>query len=272
MNTIYAVADIHGHSDLLDALMDFIRRDSETREAPPVIYFLGDMVDRGPDSRGVITRIMKIMNEFKGSKAHLGNHDHWFLDALDGIYGPGRDSWTLNGGIETVDSYEMPIDDNSLPVIAREYPDHVEFLRRAPIYTRHGGMVFVHAGIDRTLPMKDQREGVMLWTRDSFLNMDSWDDGRLVFHGHTISPSIDVSPNRIGLDTGSYATGRLSCAIIDPVLNQISFASTQGFGLEAAYVEPILVGNSDQARRVLEDPMSFSADPLIESPSRFLHV
>lgn len=272
MNTIYAVADIHGHSDLLDSLMEFIRRDAETREAPPVIYFLGDLVDRGPDSKGVITRVIKIINEFKGSKFHLGNHDQWFLDALDGRFGPGTDSWVVNGGIETIESYGLPVEEQSLSIIADEHADHVEFLKNASFYTRHGGMVFVHAGIDRTLPMEDQREGTLLWTRDPFLSMDSWDDGRLVFHGHTISPTIEVSPNRIGLDTGSFATGCLSCAILDPVRNTISFAGTQGFGLDAAYAEPAPIGNPELARRVLENPATFASDPSIENPSRYLNV
>lgn len=267
MHTIYAIGDIHGYPGLLKSMLEFIRNDAATRKFDPVIYFLGDLVDRGPDSRGAIDLVIRTISEFPGSKLHLGNHDKWFLDAMEGQIGSDIAMWAINGGIQTLDSYDMPTKDDSPAGIAQTFPEHVELLKSASLYTRHGGMIFTHAGIDRTLPLADHAEKTFMWVRDPFLMMDSWDDGRLVIHGHTIFKGIQVSPNRISLDTGSFATGVLSCAIYDPAENTISFASTKGFNKDADFVDPVLVGNPELARAVIENPGKFLEEPFIEKPT-----
>ncbi|MTH95344.1 metallophosphoesterase [Roseibium sp. RKSG952] len=267
MNTIYAIGDIHGQSGLLKSLLRFIRKDAETRANDPVLYFLGDLVDRGPDSRGTINLVMKAIEEFPGSRFHIGNHDKWFLEAMEGTIGSDILSWARHGGIATLESYDVPITDAAPQVVARTYPDHFKFLKSASLYTRHGGMVFAHAGIDRTLPLADHSERTFMWIREPFLSMDSPGDGRVVFHGHTIFKNIVVSPNRVAIDTGSFATGILSCAIHDPAVNGIFFASTKGFNTEADFVDPVLVGDVELARALIENPARYLEEPAIENPS-----
>jgi serine/threonine protein phosphatase 1 len=209
----YAVGDVHGRSDLVDAMLDEIAADADGRRA--LVVWLGDYVDRGPDSRGVINRMIagRPGMDFLCLK---GNHEELMLDALRGdeeSYG----KWLMNGGGATLASYGI----RGIPQYPAELrpaiPDgHVAFLEQLEMSLDDGERIFVHAGIRPGVPLHAQDPGDLLWIRNAFLN-SSVDHGRLVVHGHTIDPrGPELAPNRINLDTGAYATGVLTCAAFDP--------------------------------------------------------
>jgi serine/threonine protein phosphatase 1 len=215
---IYAIGDIHGRSDLLDRLYWLIRADSA--EEPPggrLVVHLGDYVDRGADSRGVIERVIAPPLPGFRSVALLGNHDHMmrvFLREPLAI-GPG---WMMNGATATFMSYgiEPPRRpdgyeferarialDRALP------PSHRAFLDTlAPLF-RHDRFLFVHAGIRPGVPVELQHPDDLIWIREEFLDSPA-DHGAIVVHGHTITPEPDFRANRIGIDTGAYRSGRLT--------------------------------------------------------------
>jgi serine/threonine protein phosphatase 1 len=215
---IYAVGDIHGRSDLLDRLYRLIRADSENEpQGRRVVVHLGDYVDRGPDSRGVIDRVIAPDLPGFDNVALLGNHDHMMRDFLRDplTIGPG---WMMNGAAATFASYgvEPPrrLDrhafecarlalDRALP------PSHRAFLKGlVPMY-RDGRFLFVHAGIRPGVSPEAQSLDDLIWIREEFLDSPA-DHGAIVVHGHSITREPDFRPNRIGIDTGAYRSGRLT--------------------------------------------------------------
>lgn len=220
---VYAVGDIHGRSDLLDGIHRIIARDLES--APPglksVLVYLGDYVDRGPDSRGVIDRLLKPLPMAESVRLK-GNHESMMQIFLEtGEMGP---TWYENGGRETAISYgvavslEAPLNERFEVFrqdLNRVVPyEHMGFLNALTVSHKIGDYVFVHAGINPDRPLSGQREADLLWIRDRFLR--SRDDfGVVVVHGHSITDKPDIRRNRIGIDTGAYATGILTCLVLE---------------------------------------------------------
>lgn len=213
----YAVGDLHGRLDLLDALLAEIRRDDAEREpAETVLIFLGDLVDRGPDSRGVVERLLELSREPAATRFLRGNHEEVFLRAVGGD--PKATRFLVRmGGRETILSYgldeeeyrRLDFDELTARFATLVPREHVEFLAEFEQWVELGDYLFVHAGIRPGVPLAEQRAPDLCWIRDEFLDCpDSF--GRMVVHGHSITRSIDVRPNRIGIDTGAFATGRLS--------------------------------------------------------------
>lgn len=216
---VYAIGDIHGRADLLDQLHGLIEADLSTAPEKTVIVYLGDYIDRGPDSHGVIERLTR--HRFPGVEtvALLGNHEDMLLQFLDAPYGASL--WLTNGGDATLSSYKVKIpasfDDflmaqrALLGVMPRH---HKQFLLGLPVQVQYGDYLFVHAGIKPGLPLDRQSREQLIWIRDVFLNSES-DHGLIVVHGHTIVHDVEWMPNRIGVDTGAYTTGRLTALVLE---------------------------------------------------------
>jgi serine/threonine protein phosphatase 1 len=213
----YAVGDIHGRLDLLDDLLTRIEADVRgRRELKTTIVFLGDLIDRGPASSQVIERLRTYRPRFASTAFILGNHEEVMLRVLAGE--PRLlPQWLRFGGGECLQSYGVdPTSIKGLPekdaaaIIRRHVPaSHVEFLRSFADTVSFGGYLFVHAGIRPGTSLADQSESDLRWIREPFL-ADERDHGSVIVHGHTITPSVDVCPNRIGIDTGGYRTGVLT--------------------------------------------------------------
>jgi serine/threonine protein phosphatase 1 len=215
---LYAVGDIHGRADLLAALLRQIEADAADRTAAKkTLIFLGDYVDRGPDSRGVIEMLLNGLPA--GFDAHFlkGNHEALLLDFLDGK--ARLDHWLLNGGDATMASYGVDIgrldEAGAGPETWREafaavLPEaHLSFFRQLRLQIPVGDYLFVHAGVRPGVPLEAQREEDLIWIRGEFLDAVR-PFGKVVVHGHTPVREPVVLPNRIGIDTGAVFTGRLT--------------------------------------------------------------
>lgn len=214
---IYAIGDIHGRRDLLDDLLFRIDADDRARGAArSQLIFLGDLVDRGPDSAGVIQRTMELKSGGRSARFLMGNHEEVFLKALGGSLEALR-FFVKIGGRATILSYgfdeaeydAMDYDALMAALIARVPRAHIDFLRGFEDRIAIGDYLFVHAGIRPRVPVEEQVGGDLRWIRSEFLDFRG-DHGAVVVHGHTISEDVEERSNRIGIDTGAFATGRLT--------------------------------------------------------------
>jgi serine/threonine protein phosphatase 1 len=217
---IYAIGDIHGRLDLLERAVAAIRRDVERHGPAALTVTVGDYIDRGPQSRGVLDRLAD--NPFPTSYVALkGNHEALLEGFLaDPGLGP---FWARQGGIETLRSYGVMIgplaNDADFVDAARQLRGvmpaaHVDFLRSLKISLSRGRYFFCHAGVRPGLPLERQSDEDMLWIRDEFL-LSRADFGKIVVHGHTPVGEPEVLANRIGIDTGAFASDRLTCVALD---------------------------------------------------------
>lgn len=216
---VYAIGDIHGRVDLLDMLISDIVADAAAGAAERrTLVFLGDYVDRGHDSKSVIDRLIAGPPEGFAQVCLLGNHEAWLLDFLENARaGAG---WLMNGGVATLASYGVAARQGGLGLERLEaaqsafraaLPEtHLSFLNGLSLTWRAGGYVFVHAGVRPNVALDAQDPNDLLWIRDDFLGSNA-DHGAVVVHGHTISDWPEEKSNRIGIDTGAFATGRLTC-------------------------------------------------------------
>ena len=218
----YAVGDIHGRLDLLDQLLAEVERDiAERPAAETYLVFLGDLIDRGPQSREVVERLRTLTSPSFRPVFLIGNHEEVLLRLLGGERGLLR-SWLNFGGAECAESYgvdprqlkQLPEPDALTMLQQAIPPDHADFLRTFIDTFRFGDYLFVHAGIRPGVDLADQSQRDLRWIRAAFLD-DPSDHGFLVVHGHTISEEVDERPNRIGIDTGAYATGILTAIGIE---------------------------------------------------------
>jgi serine/threonine protein phosphatase 1 len=216
---LYAVGDVHGRLDLLRRLLELIELDARaSRHAVKrTLVFLGDYVDRGPDSRGVVERL--ITDPPRGFDNHFlkGNHEAILLDF---VAEPRRlDHWLLNGGEETMRSYGVDVEglarQNAPPESWRRdfvevLPEaHLSFFRNLRLSVSFGDYLFVHAGVRPGVPFAAQSEADLIWIRSPFLNhADPF--GKIVVHGHTPGQEPVTRQNRICIDTGAVFTGRLT--------------------------------------------------------------
>jgi serine/threonine protein phosphatase 1 len=210
---VYAVGDIHGKIELLRDLHYMIHADAYRHQARRnVLVYLGDYIDRGEDSRAVLDLL--IAAPLPGfSAVHLkGNHEDSMLRFLEdtGI-GP---AWLLYGGVAT-----LLIDPQGLRRAQRELSQrlpaaHQRFLEGLRLTHEEGDYLFAHAGVRPGVPLAEQASDDLLWIREEFLRSDE-DFGRVVVHGHTIADMPDVKRNRIGIDTGAFASGHLTCLVLE---------------------------------------------------------
>ena len=218
---VYAIGDIHGRLDLLDRLLGQIARDADTAPSRRVLITMGDLIDRGADSAGVIKRLMELHTEplFNGFKLHFlkGNHELVMEQFLAGE--SGGTLWFDNGGAETLESYGVPTnggDSADLRVEARTRipKSHLRFLESLQLQHREGDYAFVHAGVRPGVPLDRQDPDDLLWIRKAFLESTA-DLGAVIVHGHTPVETPEVTPNRIAIDTRAWYSGVLTCLVID---------------------------------------------------------
>ena len=219
---VYAVGDVHGRSDLFIALIEAIEEDICAGEADGIeseIVLLGDLVDRGPDSANVIELAHK-WTEMRRVHVLCGNHEEMFLNSFD-------DTDTLrhflrHGGRETLLSYGMDrksFAKASLSEIQKMLEEivpkkHRDFIAGFEDMVQLGDYLFVHAGIEPEVPLAEQKQRTMRWIREPFLSYEK-SHGLVVVHGHTITDEVVDAGNRIGIDTGAYASGRLTALVLE---------------------------------------------------------
>ena len=223
---IYAIGDVHGRKDLLDRLLRMIAADAKSSAAGhKLVVFLGDYVDRGPESRQVIETVMAGPppgTDWAGFRWRpiLGNHEQMMLRFLDDLEVAAAWLSPSNGGLETVRSYvgELPQPSGlhalQAALLKAVPAEHRRFLAGLPACHEEGGYFFVHAGVRPTVPLAHQQRQDMLWIRGEFLG-SSVDYGKIVVHGHTITMAPEDKPNRIGVDTGAFFTNRLTAMVAE---------------------------------------------------------
>ena len=218
----YAVGDVHGRLDLLDQLLDKIHDDISRRPARKVLLvFVGDLIDRGPNSAQVVERLRTYRRPAVETVFLLGNHEEVLLRILAGE-ADLITKWRSFGGKECLESYGVDTaklggltDEEALAIVRKAIPaEHVEFLQSFDDSCRFGDYLFVHAGIRPGIEIDQQRQSDLRWIREPFL-FDETDHGFVVVHGHTIRSEVEMRPNRIGIDTGAYKSGVLTALAIE---------------------------------------------------------
>jgi serine/threonine protein phosphatase 1 len=224
----YAIGDIHGHLEKLLALHALIAADRLTTGdlLAPVVH-VGDLVDRGPDSRGVVEYLRAGIAAGENWVVLKGNHDRMFLGFLSSVdhHDPRLRSdlsWLHPklGGAATLESYGVhsPGDRPLAPVwadaVAAVPQGHREFLNTLPVFYRRGEVAFVHAGIKPGIALADQAEDDLVWIRDAFLN-DRRPHEALIVHGHTVVDDATHYGNRVNIDTGAAYGGPMTAVVIE---------------------------------------------------------
>lgn len=231
----YVIGDIHGRRDLLEALVEAIESDDAALgPARTTVVLLGDLVDRGPDSAGVIALARELATR-RTVRLIAGNHEEMMLDGL-------KDAETLrhflrHGGKETVLSYGLDRERYDAMGItelqaemARLVPaEDIAYLENAEEWIEAGDYLLVHAGINPAVPLQEQRRSDLLWIRDRFLRHDEA-FSHVVVHGHTIFDDVDDTGFRIGIDTGAYRSGRLTALVLEGSARRIIQAVVRGDG------------------------------------------
>ncbi|MBN2437680.1 MAG: serine/threonine protein phosphatase [Deltaproteobacteria bacterium] len=199
---IFAIGDIHGCNHKLKQLLARIRPDPLIDS----VVFVGDYLDRGPDSRGVIETLLDLKKTFPHLICLRGNHESMFLN----YYLEGKDEqlYMINGGGITLNSYGLTLADARA---GSGFPeDHLRFLAALPFHHETEAYIFVHAGLRPGIPLAGQSPEDLLWIRNEFIDSD-WDFGKTVVFGHTPLREPLFQENKIGIDTGLVYGGRLTC-------------------------------------------------------------
>ena len=217
---VYAVGDIHGRLDLLLKLASAIEADNSARgRADSTVVLLGDLIDRGPDSAGVLSFVRR-WQALRKLRVICGNHEEMFLRSFEdaGIFR----NFLAYGGRETVLSF--PVDaaafhaaelEEAQALMGEAVPrEDIAFIEGFEDYIEIGDYLFVHAGIRPGIPVHLQSQEAMRWIREPFLSF-SGSHQHVVVHGHTITESPDFGHNRIGIDTGAYMSGRLTALVLE---------------------------------------------------------
>ena len=218
---IYAFGDIHGRSDLLKEMFTLIDADiARNPVSRPIEVFLGDYIDRGPDFAHTLDLLLE-RSLYCETVFLKGNHEAYFLEVLRD---PAKlDDWRQFGGLQTLMSYGIQPTLNPdaaertdlISALIEVMPgDHLRFLQNLKPSFLCGDFFFVHAGVRPGIPLKEQQEADLLWIRNEFLDSDE-NFGKFIVHGHTPVREPDIRPNRINIDTGAYATGKLTLLTIE---------------------------------------------------------
>ena len=215
----YAVGDVHGRDDLLrDLLMQF---DAHAAGRPHHLIFLGDYIDRGPDSPTVVERLIALQQARPAGEVVClrGNHEQMALDALTAAGGWQLNLWRRNGGDATLAAYGTDADE---PDLTRVPEEHRAWMASLPLLHRNGHRIYVHAGLEPNTPVKEQDADTFLWIRGAFLRAAQGSFPAHVVHGHTPEwagkpnwAEPELLPHRTNLDTGAYATGVLTAGVFD---------------------------------------------------------
>ena len=192
---LLAIGDIHGCLQQLEELLNRVAPTGQDQ-----VVFLGDYVDRGPTSSGVIDCLIEFGRSFPATVFLRGNHEQMFTDYLDGL---DPTAFLFNGGLKTLDSYH----DSGLWPVPQS---HRSFLDTLVNCYQTDDYIFVHAGLRPGVPLADQDPGDLLWIRREFINSD-YDWGKTVIYGHTPLEHPFLGETRLGLDTGCVYGRRLTC-------------------------------------------------------------
>lgn len=211
---IYAVGDVHGCAERLQRLHALVAEDLAARPpARAVLLHLGDYVDKGEDSAGVLDWMSR-PNPLPAARIDLaGNHEAAMLAALDGAPGDVAD-WLWCGGRPTLASYGLPAEAGAEAWRAAIPPAHLGWMRGLARFHRAGGYLFVHAGIRPGLPLEAQAPEDLIRIRQPFLSSEAA-HGAVVVHGHTARAEPEIRHNRINLDTAAWSGGPLTCAVLE---------------------------------------------------------
>lgn len=215
---VIAVGDLHGRLDLLESLWPQLEAEArKTAARQRVLVFLGDYVDRGPASAQLVDRLLQGFDGFE-TVFLMGNHDQTLLQFLsDPTVGP---VWMTFGGLDTLRSYGVDPSPSAAwadtrNAFAAALPEaHLHFFKNLRLHHAAGDYLFVHAGLRPHVRLEDQSTQDLLWIREDFLDSDAV-FGRVVVHGHTPARTPVVRQNRIGIDTGAYATGCLTAVVLE---------------------------------------------------------
>ncbi|MDE2580293.1 MAG: serine/threonine protein phosphatase [Rhodospirillales bacterium] len=212
---VYAVGDVHGCAAPLAAMLNTIAKDLAARPAARAeLVLLGDYIDFGPDSAGVLTRLAGGAPLPGAALTALrGDHEQMLLDALAGDK-PAATDWLAAGGGASLASWGIPREAPRTTWEATLPAAHLAFLRRLKLSHRAGGYLFVHAGLRPGVALARQRREDVLAIRHPFLSEPA-EFGVTVVHGHSVARAVAVEPGRIGLDTGAGLGGALSCAVLE---------------------------------------------------------
>lgn len=232
---VYAIGDIHGHLELLTEMYARIAAEIERdKVADWRIIHLGDLVDRGPDSRGVIDHLIAVTARDSRNIVLAGNHDVGFLDFLalpdpEGLF-------ARHGGKETARSYGVGLSMSDAPGLRQSHaqlvaavPDnHLRFLSALPYSASFGDFFFCHAGIRPGIPLDRQDPQDLIWIRNQFLNHPGLHP-KVVVHGHTPQAEPEVLANRVNIDTGVFYSGVLTALVIDGAEKRLISVEKPGF-------------------------------------------
>jgi len=197
---IFVIGDVHGCLEMLQRLIDKI----EWNPASDRLIFIGDYIDRGENSKGVIDFILKLKEDSTFIQCLIGNHEQMFIDYLSGV---DSQSSLLNGGLTTLKSYEKIRRGKDDPLIP---PSHLDFFSSLLTMIELEHYYIVHAGFQPHIEIEDQSLNDMIWIREEFIYSD-YDFGKLVIFGHTPFNSPLIMKNKIGIDTGAVFGNYLTC-------------------------------------------------------------
>ncbi len=229
---VYAIGDVHGRADLLEKMHSQIIQDANAHPSKKIqVIYLGDYIDRGAYVRETLDILTSGLPSGFRADYLLGNHEQLFMAFLED---PSLlELWLGIGGQTTLLSYGVQAPGTGFSgqrayevrdALLEAMPEaHLDFIRNLKLFIHTGEFLFVHAGIAPGRPLEQQVSDDLLWIRNGFLDYDL-DHELKVVHGHTISEKVQEKPNRIGIDTGAYATGVLTCAAIDN--NGVRYLST----------------------------------------------
>lgn len=220
---LFVIGDIHGEMDLLEKMLEEIDGAiGVVKLSNPLLVFVGDLIDRGPNSADVLQRMFELTTEFPTNVVSLmGNHEQMLLDFLDAPIAR-HSRWMKNGGIETCESFGLKIPPEiGDPLLVAEAlseamgDELLDWMRIRPLMHRSGNITCVHAAVDPSKSLDKQSERVLIWGHPDFLS-STRKDGQWIAHGHTVFDMPSIADHRISVDTGAYASGTLTCAVILP--------------------------------------------------------
>jgi serine/threonine protein phosphatase 1 len=236
---VYAVGDIHGRLDLFEALIAAIEADDAANgSAETTVILLGDLVDRGPDSAGVVARARAWQGE-RSVRILAGNHEEMFLASFEKA--ETLKHFLRFGGKETVLSYGIDphayltasVEEVQAMMHEAVPPEERAYLETFEDMIAIGDYLFVHAGIAPEVPLEEQKQRDLRWIREPFLSHTA-PFGKVIVHGHTISDEPQDRGNRIGIDTGAYTSGRLTALVLEGESRRYLVATDDGGAITAA--------------------------------------
>lgn len=218
----YAIGDVHGCLAELQSLLARIEADHRSKPAKQAaVVFLGDLVDRGPDTKGVIDLLRSHPLPFADMYLLMGNHEEMMLKALrkkpetiERWFHYGGDMTALSYGVGPGEMTGRDAEFQQQRLRSAIPQSHLDFLSKGYESLRFGDYLLVHAGVRPGVELDNQSRRDLMWIREGFIESDA-EHGAMIVHGHTISDGVEVLPNRIGVDTGVYQTGILSAICLE---------------------------------------------------------